>query len=43
MFWFWKRHIKGKKHIAELDFAEYLGVSEKGKLIIPDLYEMDFM
>ena len=41
-----KRHIKGEKHIASKDFAEYLrnsDVSENGKFIMTDFCETDFM
>ena len=42
-----KRHIKGEKHIAPMDFAEHLRkseVSENSKVYyMVDFYEMDFM
>ena len=39
-----KRHIKGGKHIASMDFAEHLRKSDVSeKFIIGNFYEMDFM
>ena len=38
-----KRYIKGEKHIAPMDFAEYLrksDVSETAKFIMADFYDM---
>ena len=37
--------MKGEKHVAQMDFAEYLGKSDvtQNKFIIVDFYEMDFM
>ena len=41
-----KRHIKGEKHIAPMDFAEHLrksDVSENSTVYMVDIYGMDFM
>ena len=41
-----KRHIKGGKHIAPMDFAEYLEnqtFQRIAKFVMADFYEMDFM
>ena len=41
-----KRHIKGGKHIALMNFAEYLkksNVSENRKVIMANFYKMDLM
>ena len=41
-----KRHIKGGKHTAPMNFAEYLrksDVSENSKVYFGRFYEMDFM
>ena len=38
--------MKGEKHIASIDFTEYLrttNVSENIKVIMGDFYKMDFM
>ena len=41
-----KRHIKGEKQIAPVDFLEHLGksdVSENSKVYVVDIFEMNFM
>ena len=44
-FDFKKRHIKGEKHIAAMDFAEFLrksNVPQKSNFIMADYYAVDF-
>ena len=44
-FNFKKRHIKGEKHIAAMDFAEFLrksNVPQKSNFIMADYYAVDF-
>ena len=41
-----KRHIKGEKHIAPMDFAEHLrksDVSENKKVFMVDFHGIDFI
>ena len=50
MFWLEKKHIKGGKHIAPMDFAEYLRKSDVsdnnkiyyGQFLRNGLHERDF-
>ena len=46
MFLIKKRHMKGEKHLAPMDFAEYLSkwdILENSKSVMDDFYKIDFM